>query len=205
MSVATTRTCSTSNSRITPRIRHRSSGTNGHASHEACPLCARVLLSTHLSVGLLTAFSRVLQAKKECFHPVDKFCTCQDRKPNNSFKGPSTSAKDVDNMVSEVLLAIQALYAKKQAAPSEAPLPNPQGNILHVAACLRKLRVFFKKRDFARPQIFLVWDSTLGYPGEGPPLTFASINLRGEGISRQRWSSALSSFRAMNLYFVAIQ
>eukprot|EP00965_Chrysotila_dentata_P009270 302387-Pleurochrysis_carterae.AAC.1 len=147
--------------------------------------------------------SKVLKAKKKCFHPEDKFCTCQDRNPNNGPKGPSTSTKQVDNMVSEELNAIQALYAKKQAASSAAALPNPQGNILFVAAHLRKQRVLFKKRDFARPQIYLVWDSTLGYPGEGPPLTFASINLRGGVISRQRWTSALNSFRALKLDFVA--
>mmetsp|Transcript_19877 Transcript_19877/g.42933 ORF Transcript_19877/g.42933 Transcript_19877/m.42933 type:complete len:677 (+) Transcript_19877:247-2277(+) len=71
--------------------------------------------------------SKVLNAKKECFHPRDKYCTCEERKPNRTSAGPSTSAKEVDNRVTEELNAIQALYAKKQAASSEAALPNPQG------------------------------------------------------------------------------
>eukprot|EP00965_Chrysotila_dentata_P200929 6180268-Pleurochrysis_carterae.AAC.4 len=149
--------------------------------------------------------SKVLKAKKRCFLPLDKFCTCQDLVQTRDFRGPSTSAKAVNDVVSEELNAIQALYAKKKASSIEAILPDAQGNILHVAACLRKLRVFYRKRDFARAQIYQIWDSTLGYPGEGPPIKFASVNLRGGVTSRQRWSNALTSFRSLNLDFVAIQ
>eukprot|EP00965_Chrysotila_dentata_P066077 2187746-Pleurochrysis_carterae.AAC.1 len=72
-----------------------------------CPLCAR--------------------AREKCFHSVDKFCSCQDRDTEREGKSFSSSAKAVDNMVSEEPNAIQALYAKMQVSSSEDALVNTQG------------------------------------------------------------------------------
>uniref|UniRef100_A0A7S4BVB2 Uncharacterized protein n=1 Tax=Chrysotila carterae TaxID=13221 RepID=A0A7S4BVB2_CHRCT len=68
----------------------------------------------------------VLKAKLKCFHSLDKYCTCQERHPNNS-QGSSSSAKAVDSMVTDELSAIQALYAKKQTSSMEDTRINAQG------------------------------------------------------------------------------
>eukprot|EP00965_Chrysotila_dentata_P037617 1251568-Pleurochrysis_carterae.AAC.1 len=82
---------------------------------------------------------------------------------------------------------------------------NEQGNFFYVLARIKKQKIFFRKRDYARPQIYLTWDSTLGYPGEGPNLKFASANLRGGVNSKSRWSSTLRELSSQRIDLVAIQ
>eukprot|EP00965_Chrysotila_dentata_P149563 4939077-Pleurochrysis_carterae.AAC.1 len=92
----------------------------------------------------------------------------------------------------------------KQLAELNA-MPADAGNQHPFLYSLRRLRVKFKKRDFARPMIYLTWDSTLGFPGEGPALTFLSANLRGGVLNRSRWASNLKTFGELRADFISIQ
>eukprot|EP00965_Chrysotila_dentata_P190649 6174023-Pleurochrysis_carterae.AAC.4 len=132
----------------------------------------------------------VLLAKEKRFHNVKVYCLCKDKEDQRRGKASSSSAALHDTILQEL---------------SEIAALDDQGNFFHVLARTRKQRTIFRKRDFARPQIYLIWDSTLGYPGEGPSLKFASINLRGGVHSQSQWTSTLRELSSQRIDLVAVQ
>eukprot|EP00965_Chrysotila_dentata_P255483 6212239-Pleurochrysis_carterae.AAC.1 len=132
----------------------------------------------------------VLFAKAKCFHNVDQYCLC-DTKEEQRRGNASTSSSVLRDTILQELGEIAAL--------------EDEGNFFYVLARIKQPRILIRKRDFARPQIFLIWDSTLGYPGEGPSIKFASANLRGGVKSKPRWASTLRALSSSRIDLVAIQ
>eukprot|EP00965_Chrysotila_dentata_P143793 4751207-Pleurochrysis_carterae.AAC.1 len=132
----------------------------------------------------------VLLAKEKCFHNVDQYCLCGTKEEPRRGKASSSSSALKDTILQEL---------------GEIAALEDEGNFFYVLARMKKRKTLTRKRDFARPQVYQIWDSTLGYPGEGPSIKFASANLRGGVNSKHRWTSTLRAFSSSRIDLVAIQ
>eukprot|EP00965_Chrysotila_dentata_P188527 6172788-Pleurochrysis_carterae.AAC.1 len=144
-----------------------------------------------------------LKVKPVCFHKHDKVCIC--KQPSNNGRGghhrrPTTEERRVEKQAQQnAELELLKQLAELNSTPANA------GNQYPLTRSLRHLRVICRKCDFAHPMIYLVWDSTLGFPGEGPAFTFVLANLMGGVLNKSRWTSNLKSFTELCADFVSLQ
>eukprot|EP00965_Chrysotila_dentata_P158342 5230854-Pleurochrysis_carterae.AAC.1 len=166
-------------------------------------LCNGITLNVNLHNMDSTFMRDALKVKPICFHKHDKVCIC--KQSSNVGRGgnrcrPTTEERRAEkqsqqNAELEMLKQLAELNSTSANAGKQYPFTHS----------IRRLRVFCKKRDFARPFIYLNWDGTLGFPGEGPNFMFVSANLRGGVLSKARWTSTLKSLLELHADFISVQ
>eukprot|EP00965_Chrysotila_dentata_P117695 3888926-Pleurochrysis_carterae.AAC.1 len=147
-----------------------------------------------------TFMQNALKVKPVCFHKQDKVCIC--KQSSNSGRGgnrrrPTTEERRAEKQSQQnAELELLQQLAELNSTPANAGKQ-------HLFTRFKRLRVICRKRDFARPFVYLNWDSTLGFPGEGPSFMFVSANLRGGVLNKARWTSNLKSFAELRADFVS--